>query len=241
MSTTRQLQSKYTQLAQLLDSRSTTERALIFITACLVIYMLFLVAFVSPLDKANSHIQETLAAKQAEKNLLDQELSILMENLRQAPKESKLIRLEELKDELTGTGNFSKLMKELIPPREMVQFVDGVLSSNKRLKVVRANNVPAIQLWPNPEEYVTTETGKNISIENSQQPSPEDEFTIYKHGLLLEVKGSYRELITFLATLEKLPWKILWGDVSLTSGNGNDSVVRLMIYTLSPDNAWMGL
>ncbi len=241
MSFTRHLQSKYVQLVHLLDSRPTTERALIFVTASLVIFMLVFMAIVSPLEKASISIQKNIEIKQAEKALLDQEILILTESLRQAPKESKLMRLEELRIELNSTGEFSELMKDLITPREMVRFVEGVLSSNNDIIVVRVKNMPATQLWPDPTITRMDSTEAENTIKKNQQPLTENEFSIYKHGMLLEVKGRYRELISFFMALEKLPWKILWGNVSLTTDDNSDSVATLVIYTLSTDKAWMGL
>ncbi len=241
MNIVRQLQSKFTQLSELLDSRPLTERALIFITTSLAIYMLVFVVLASPLEKADARIQSTIHTKQTEKLILEQELLILTENLRQAPKESKLIRLGELRNELNNTGTFSELMKDLITPREMVRFVDGVLSSNKDISVVRAKNMPAVQLWPDPTAKPATEPTQKSETQNVSTQAIDNRFTIYRHGMLLEVKGRYREVIMFFSTLEQLPWKILWGDVSLTTDDDSDSVATLMIYTLSPEKAWMGL
>ncbi len=237
MSITRQLQSGFSHLAQRLDSRPVTERVLIFTSASLVIFMLVYVGLLAPIEKSKTDAGNLIEVKQNEMKLANQKLRVLSENLRQAPKESRLSLLEKLRNELKNTGAFSKLMEDLITPREMIRFVDGVLSSNKGITVVRARNVPAVRLWPATEKATTDD----IETNSQQQSSLKDGFTIYKHGMVLEVKGHYRELVSFLATLEKLPWKILWGDVSLTSSDGNDSVSTLMIYTLSPEESWLGL
>lgn len=238
------IQSKFGQLAALLDGRPATERGLIIITACLVIYTLLHLALLSPVEESNAAMRQSIESKTAEKALLDHELVALMNNLDKAPKESVLVRLEALRNELNNTGEFSTLMKELISPREMVRFVEGVLTSNKGITVVRAKNLTPVQLWPDHSNEVNNESGDSEGEEkNNQQKTPtKDEFRIYKHGMLLEVKGRYLELVTFLVTLEQLPWKILWGDVSLSSDDDdNDAVSRLVIYTLSPEKAWMGL
>lgn len=237
----RQFQTRYLKLAQLIDARPTTERVLLFITITLMIYMLVFFAIESPLAKASANIQTKIDTKNAEKHILEQEVLLLTENLRQAPKESKLLRLEALKKELNNTGKFSTLMKDLISPREMVRFVDGVLSSNNKISVVKVKNLPAIKLWPAPDETATTTEQENIETEPAPHLSTENEFTIYRHGMLLEVKGRYRDVVSFFATLEQLPWKILWGEVNLTTDDVNDSVATLIIYTLNPEMAWMGL
>jgi MSHA biogenesis protein MshJ len=243
MSMSGQHHARFRQLAELLDTRPPAERALIFITISLAIYMLVLVALASPLEKASTAAQKNIALKQAETDLLEMELLTLTENLRKASKESKLIRLEALRNELSNAGKLSELMEDLIPPREIINFVDGILSSNSSsITVVRAKNMPAVQLWPAPEIEATGETEQDTEIEENQPQSLSgEEFTIYRHGMLLEVKGRYRELVSFFSTLEQLPWKILWGNVSLTTDGDNDSVATLVIYTLSPEKVWMGL
>ncbi len=237
------LQPKILQLVELLDGRPKTERVLIFVTISLAFFLLLFLSLFSPMEKANSSIQTIILTKQAEKELLNQELVFLTEKLRQQPRESALARLASLKQELNSTGEFSELMNDLISPREMIRFVEDVLSSNKRLSVVKVKNMPATQLWPDPEKEAETEkeAEEKISTEKNTTSIIKDEFTIYQHGMQLEVKGRYRELVSFLAALEKLPWNILWDGVSLTTNNNNESVATLMIYTLSPDKAWMGL
>ncbi len=236
------IQSKFGQLAALLDTRPATERVLIIITASLVIYTLLHFALLSPVEESNATMRLSIESKTAEKALLDQELVTLINNLNKAPKESVLVRLEALRNELKNTGEFSTLMKDLISPREMVRFVEGVLTSNKGITVVRAKNLAPVQLWPDRSNEVKNELVEGEEKNNQQQTPTKDEFKIYKHGMLLEVKGRYLELVTFLVTLEQLPWKILWGDVSLSSDDDdNDAVSRLVIYTLSPEKAWMGL
>jgi len=242
MSAMMKTKSKLCQIAALLDGRPATERGLIFITVCLTIYTLLHFSLMSPVDKSNATMRLAIESKTAEKMLLDQELAKLLDNLNRAPKESVLVRLASLTNELNNTGEFSTLMKDLITPREMVRFVEGVLTSNKGITVVRAKNMPAVQLWPDQSNKVKNEPGENKENHTQQRTPAKDEFKIYKHGMLLEVKGRYRELVTFLVTLEQLPWKILWGDVSLSSDDDdNDAVSTLVIYTLSPEKAWMGL
>jgi len=241
MSMSGQLHARFRQLAEWLDTRPLTERALLFITISLVISMLILVTLVSPLDKASAAAQKNIERQQAEKNLLEMELLTLTESLRRTAKKSKRLHLEALKNELNNTGKLAKLMEDLIPPGKIVQFVDGILSSNN-ITVVRAKNMPPVQLWPAPEKETADETEKVVSLEgNHPQPPSKETFTIYKHGMLLEVKGRYRALVSFFSTLEQLPWKILWGDVRLTTDGDNDSVAILIIYTLSPEKVWMGL
>ena len=64
---------------------------------------------------------------------------------------------------------------------------------------------------------------------------------IYRHGMRVEFKGRYFDIVKYLQSLEGLPWKVFWGEVSLETDEYPVSKVSLVIYTLSRYPGWIGV
>jgi len=64
---------------------------------------------------------------------------------------------------------------------------------------------------------------------------------MYKHGLRIQLSGQYPDILRYLGALEALPWKVFWGEVQLQTEKYPVSRVTLVIYTLSLDEAWIGV
>jgi MSHA biogenesis protein MshJ len=47
--------------------------------------------------------------------------------------------------------------------------------------------------------------------------------------------------LAYLADLERLPWRMYWGNLDLKVGEYPQSTLVLKLYTLSLDKTWMSL
>ena len=67
-----------------------------------------------------------------------------------------------------------------------------------------------------------------------------DGVEVWKHGVELRVQGSYADLTSYLSELERLPQRLIWGEVRLKAEYPR-SELHLKIYTYSLDQAWLRL
>jgi MSHA biogenesis protein MshJ len=63
----------------------------------------------------------------------------------------------------------------------------------------------------------------------------------YRHGLRIEVAGSYLDVLAYLHGLETLPWKFLWDSVDYKVKSYPQGTATIVVYTLSLDPAWIGI
>lgn len=81
----------------------------------------------------------------------------------------------------------------------------------------------------------------------SAPPAPEgqalrqDSGQVYRHGVELTLTGSYSDLLAYLDAVEKMPWKVLWGEVRLETDRHPRLRMRLTLYTLSLEREWLTL
>jgi len=64
---------------------------------------------------------------------------------------------------------------------------------------------------------------------------------LYQHGMELELEGSWADLQGYLASIERLPKRLLWGQLELKAERYPQLAMKLRLHTLSMDPAWMQL
>jgi MSHA biogenesis protein MshJ len=67
--------------------------------------------------------------------------------------------------------------------------------------------------------------------------SPIEGSPLFRHGVEITLTGSYFELLRYLADLEKLPSRLLWGSAEIQAEQYPEVRLTLQIFTLSPDRS----
>jgi MSHA biogenesis protein MshJ len=63
--------------------------------------------------------------------------------------------------------------------------------------------------------------------------------TLYRHGVELNVEGSYADVLAYVQAIEAMPQRVLWGGMQLRVEQHPKVVLTLRLYTLSPDRSWL--
>ena len=71
-------------------------------------------------------------------------------------------------------------------------------------------------------------------------PTP-GERLIYRHGIEVTVSGAYLDLHRYLSELERLPTQLYWSSLDLEATNYPRHTLKLVVYTLSLDPAWLNV
>jgi MSHA biogenesis protein MshJ len=64
---------------------------------------------------------------------------------------------------------------------------------------------------------------------------------VYKHGVEIVVQGGYVELMDYLAQLENLPVRVVWGNLKLHVETYPKTTMSLTMYTLSLEKKWLNI
>ena len=64
---------------------------------------------------------------------------------------------------------------------------------------------------------------------------------LYRHGLRVEFFGGYLETIAYLRALESLQSRFLWEALAFDVEQYPRSRVAITVYSLSLDDAWIGI
>ena len=63
--------------------------------------------------------------------------------------------------------------------------------------------------------------------------------TLYRHGVELNVEGSYADVLAYVQAIEAMPQRVLWGGMQLKVEQHPKVALTLRLYTLSPDRSWL--
>jgi MSHA biogenesis protein MshJ len=62
--------------------------------------------------------------------------------------------------------------------------------------------------------------------------SPEDNLpAIYRHGLLMELRGDYLALLDYLRTVEAMPWGLFWEALEVRAQDSGPSRFVIRVFT----------
>ncbi|WP_137719858.1 MSHA biogenesis protein MshJ [Methylobacillus flagellatus] len=133
-------------------------------------------------------------------------------------------RTQALEDKLKG------LQGALVSPEQMPELLRGLLRKNAKLQLVEFNTLPASRFTP---LLAPVAEAANNSTDVSEG--------MYQHMVEITVDGRYVDLMTYVAAVESLPQRVLWRQLKLNVEQYPRSRLKLVVYTLSLDAAWLNL
>lgn len=236
------------QLLARFDALSQRERALV---AAAVVGAVVLIgnSFFIDLPLARTRILSTqMQAEKGELQALQKQLAGLQREIRD-PDEDNRQRLSGLRQQMqvlrSQLGQHEKL---LVAPQDIPGLLERLLARHATLRLVALRTLPT-QPANAPEVALVEEVKAATAAPSADAKAPEvkpapvarrDGLEVWKHGVEIRLQGSYGDLAAYLAELERLPQKLVWGEVRLKADYPK-SELHLKIYTYSLDQAWLRL
>jgi len=214
-----ELKAQVAQLVSTVDALSVRERVLILMTILVLIGTVWQTLLMEPLAKQAKERRTELAALEeridvANRGLEEQILQIA------GGSDAQRTRIASLQDRIAEiNATLGDHAAELIDPSEMAQVLEGVLKEQSRLSLVQISNTT-------PEFLAASDA--------------EDAVTFYRHGLEIEVEGSYMACLEYLNAIEALPWRLYWQVLELDVLDYPRNRIRIEVSTLSLDEEWIG-
>ena len=207
--------------AERIDNATLRERALIFLGLAFVLVFLINAALINPLRAR----EKSLAAEGAQ---LQQELVTLQAGLQglliggsQDIDTANRARQTAARDELSRLNSqIAQEQRRFASPDRMRATLAEMLERNKRLSLVDLKTLPAAPLATAPA-------------------GPGGNPGLFRHGIELTVSGSYLDLYEYLQALERLPTQLYWGHAELAVAEYPSVTLKLTLYTVSFDRAWL--
>jgi MSHA biogenesis protein MshJ len=209
---------------------SQREQVLIAVATIVTVGLLLLTFWVDPAAKQATALRAQMSTQQTELAALQGQIASIKSQLGD-PDAANRKALDELRARLTGVDNqIGRLDEKLVPPQQMGQLLQRVLTHHRGLALVSLRSMP-------PEPLLAAPSDKGVAGKESVMLRE----NIFRHGLEIKVAGSYADLLAYVAELERAPQRLLWGGVSLAVVTYPRSELTLTVYTLSRERDWLAV
>jgi MSHA biogenesis protein MshJ len=225
------LNTSLSRAAQWYNLRPVRERALILLTALVLVLVLVWELAVTPLQQRHQSLEnriQTLSASRddllAQQQVLDAQLATDPSRELRNQLSARQQRLERLDQQIADTTG------QLIAPSAMVALLRNILAAQDSLEL----------------QSLELQTPTPVFAPGSpEQPSQESQTTaeplLYAHDVELRIKGSYLEVLNYLQRLEAMDERLGWIRLEYSAGDWPSGEAVIKVQTLSLDQAWLGV
>lgn len=219
------------RLAGRYDALQRRERTAVFAGALLALALLGNHFMIEPHLLRHAALAKQLEAQQQAEMLLKARLAGAEARARDPDAQSRM-ELDGLRQRMARLDKEHQAMQSrLVPPEAMAALLEGMLRKSHGLSLVALTTLPVSSVVEKPAAE-----GRKPAAEEAE---PASAAGLYKHGVRITVRGSYADLLEFLAQMEGLPQKMYWGRLALAAEEYPVSVMQLTVYTISQDRSWL--
>lgn len=211
------------ELADWFDARAERERIQLTVAGLAVLLAIWLLALHQPAQARRGVFAQRAAAARDTTAGLQAQARILAESMGTDPvgaQRAEIERLERETDQLAT--RLGAAGKALLPPREITALLGQLLAAQPDLHLVRVESEPPVPLGP-----------------DGERAGPEVKRPIYRHGVEIEIEGSYLPTLRWLQVLENLPWRLQWDSLDYEVIGHPKARVRIRLHTLGLEEAWI--
>ena len=218
-----------------MDGASLRERALVFAASATVLIALLNTLLIEPQLVKQRRLSSEVALRQGEMRTMQEKLQEVALARQRDPDREIRRQLDALKLKVTETeARLLEEQRKFAPPEQVGVLLGEMLSRNRKLQLVDMRTLPVASFAGN-----VAEADKTPPPKAAAPAAPAGGGQIYRHGVEITVSGSYLDLLAYLKDLEKLPNQLYWGKLDLSAAAYPQVTLKLSVYTLSLNLAWL--
>lgn len=205
--------------AERIDNGTLRERVMIFAAAALVLVVVLNWALITPLRAKQQRLGGEIAQKEKELRIVQTELQRLARARDADPDARNRARSAELRTQLAELDRqIAAEQRRFTSPQRMRAVLEEMLERNKRLQLLDLKTLPV----------------KELTVAQAQGVQ-----RVYRHGVEVTVAGRYLDIYAYLKSLEGTPSQLYWGRAEMSVADYPVSTLKVTVYTLSFDQAWL--
>ncbi|MDH3438998.1 MAG: hypothetical protein OEN48_18735 [Betaproteobacteria bacterium] len=205
--------------AERIDNATLRERVLVFLAAALILVLVINGALIKPLQDSQRRLSAQITLNERELRTIQGEVQRLARARDGDPDARSRERVAVLRAEIAALeGQIAEEQRRFTTPQRMRGVLEEMLQRDKRLRLIDLKSLPVTEL-----AATQGQAGRRV----------------FRHGVELTLAGSYLDLYAYLAALESLPTQLYWGRAEMSVSEYPVATLKLTVYTLSFDQAWL--
>lgn len=207
------------QYAERVDHASLRERVLVFLATALILVYVLNAVLITPVRDEQRRLTVSIAQNERELRTIQGELQRLVRARASDPDVRNRERAAVLRAEIADLdGRIAEEQRRFTTPQRMRDVLEEMLQREKRLRLIDLKTLPVADMSASQGQ-----AGRRV----------------FRHGVELTLAGSYLDLHAYLAALEGLSTQLYWGRAEMSVAQYPVATLKLTVYTLSFDQAWL--
>jgi MSHA biogenesis protein MshJ len=220
-----------------MDSASLRHRVMAFAASATVLIALLNTFLIDPQLATQRRLAREISQRQGEIRVMQEKLQVVALARQADPDRDIRRQLDALKLKVSAVeAKLADEQRKFAPPEQVGVLLGEMLARNRKLQLVDMRTLPVATFAGNSTDNDKSPAQKPAA---AKPAAPAGGGQIYRHGVEITISGSYLELLAYLKSLEKLPSQLYWGRLELSAATYPQVTLKLSVYTLSLNLAWL--
>lgn len=217
--------ARLVHLRDRIDGLALRERALIMISALVLLWALWDNLLMQPLNRHHHNQHERIQTLQGQVETFQQLGAQIVARAGQDPNAELREKIANIRKSITGLDErLRDMTAELVDPKDMASMLEAVLQRNHDLRLLQLRSL------------------KSASLMVGEESAGEGESAlIYRHPVEIVFEGRYLEVLGYLSSLESLPWELFWDSIHIEIVDYPRSRITLVVHTLGLREGLLGV
>jgi len=195
-------------IASRIDEMTLRQRGMLFVTLSLAVVALAHMLLIEPVLVKQKALIERSKRDQSQLSAVRAQLESVIRQQETDPEQNALRGLEQ--QLATAEKSLATKKEGFAAATRLPGLMKDLLGKGRAVKLESLRVLPGTQLEGSP---------------------------LYRHGVEMTITGTYFELLQYLADLERLPARLLWGSAELRAEQYPEVRLAVQIFTLSPERS----
>jgi len=224
------LKERFEALDTAFRAREFRERVLLAAGASACAFLLIDHLTIQPLSAKHDEVELNRSLVDADIDRLETELATLAGQELSEEQRQRIDEIKQLRDQVEQIERrLSREVSALVPPEAIVSLLEEVLAQTPDLALIRVESQPPERL------------GRESSDDPATPVAVNDSSGLYRHGLHIEIEGTYLATLDYLERLEASSWNLLWDRLVIEMQNYPTARVQIELHTISGNEEWVGV
>ncbi|MEZ0289233.1 MAG: type II secretion system protein GspM [Methylophilus sp.] len=139
------------------------------------------------------------------------------------------------------SSDLVRISAYMVPPQEMVVLLKKLLQKHTDVQVLEMQSLPVTDFIEKQRKLIQEQKAPAVNT----PPAGADDIWlnvphVYQHAVKVKLKGKYFALMDYAQSLKAIGQRVAWETAELKS-DYPENELTIQVYTLSGENAWLGI
>lgn len=221
---------------------SKRERWMIFGAGLFAVVGLMDTFLLEPQRVQSISTQEEIAKIQTDTAALTEQMTTLASQAQPTPANNAFQHeIDEVNKKIASqTSDLVRISAYMVPPQEMVLLLRKLLQKHSDVQVIEMQSLPVADFIEKQRKVIQAQTASVNGTQSAADDIWQNVPHVFQHEVKVKLKGKYFALMAYAQSLKDIGQRVAWENAELKA-DYPESELTIQVYTLSGENAWLGI